>query len=118
MQLRSRLANSIASNFKFCKPDKLNSLFRYKDNLEKKIPSDLGNRYKCMTAKLLIVKHTATFLLAREHMDISNLIGERLKRIKQSTVSDHLLECNCSIDLDHLIFSGPILHTRGMGAFF
>ena len=71
-----------------------------------------------MTAKLLIVKHTATFLLATEHMDISNLIGERLKRIKQSTVSDHLLECNCSIDLDHLIFSGPILHTRGMGAFF
>lgn len=67
-----------------------------------------------MTAKLLIIKHTATFLLVTEHMGISDLIGERLKRIKQSTVS----ECNCSIDLDHLIFSGPILYTRGMGVFF
>ena len=34
-------------------------------------------------------------------MGISNLTGERLKSVKQSTVSDHLLECNCSIDFDH-----------------
>ena len=34
-------------------------------------------------------------------MDISNLTGKRLKNVKQSAVSDHLLECNCSIDFDH-----------------
>ena len=34
-------------------------------------------------------------------MSISNLTGKRLKRIKQSAVSDHLLECNCSTDFDH-----------------
>ena len=34
-------------------------------------------------------------------MGISNLIGKRLKSVKQSAVSDHLLECNCSIDFDH-----------------
>ena len=34
-------------------------------------------------------------------MWISNLTGKRLKCVKQSAVSDHLLECNCSIDFDH-----------------
>ena len=34
-------------------------------------------------------------------MGISNLAGKRLKCVKQSAVSDHLLECNCSIDFDH-----------------
>ena len=34
-------------------------------------------------------------------MGISNLSGKRLKSVKQSAVSDHLLKCNCSIDFDH-----------------
>ena len=34
-------------------------------------------------------------------MDICNLAGKRLKSVKQSAISDHLLECNCSIDFDH-----------------
>ena len=34
-------------------------------------------------------------------MDIFNLTGKHLKGVKQSAVSDHLLECNCSIDFDH-----------------
>ena len=34
-------------------------------------------------------------------MGISNLIGKRLKSVKQSAISDKLLECNCSIDLNH-----------------
>ena len=34
-------------------------------------------------------------------MGISNFSGKRLKSVKQSAVSDHLLECNCSIDFDH-----------------
>ena len=41
------------------------------------------------------------FTRAVEHMGISNLTGQRLKCVKQSAVSDHLLECNCSIDFDH-----------------
>ena len=35
-------------------------------------------------------------------MDVSNLTGKRLKNIKDSVVSDHLLQCNCTIDFDHL----------------
>ena len=34
-------------------------------------------------------------------MGISKLTGKRLKCVKQSAVSDHLLECNCSTDFDH-----------------
>ena len=34
-------------------------------------------------------------------MAISNLTGKRLKSVKESAVSDHLLECNCSMDFDH-----------------
>ena len=36
-----------------------------------------------------------------EHMAISNLTEKRLRCVKQSAASDHLLECNCSIDFDH-----------------
>ena len=37
-----------------------------------------------------------------EHMGISNLTGERLnKSVKESAVSDHLLQNNRSIDFDH-----------------
>ena len=76
MQLRTRLVNSIESNLKICKlevifqsPCKLNSLFRYKDSLQKKIRSDTIYRYMCSNCKvtyarlLIMVKHTATFLL-------------------------------------------------------
>ena len=42
-----------------------------------------------------------SFTRAAEHMDISNLPGKRLKCFKQSVVSNHMLECNCSIDFGH-----------------
>ena len=34
-------------------------------------------------------------------MGTSNLAENHLKCVKQSAVSDHLLECNCSIHFDH-----------------
>ena len=36
-----------------------------------------------------------------EHMGISNLTGKRLKNVKQSAISDHLLQCKCTIKLDN-----------------
>ena len=45
-----------------------------------------------------MVKHTTTFFIrAAEHMGISNLTGKCIESVKQSAVSDHLLECNWSI---------------------
>ena len=34
-------------------------------------------------------------------MGISNLIIKRVKNVKESAVSDHLLQCTCAIDFDH-----------------
>ena len=34
-------------------------------------------------------------------MGVSNLTGKRLKNIKDLAVSQHLLQCNCTIDFDH-----------------
>ena len=49
--------------------------------------------------KSIIISHF--FTGAAEHMGISNLTGKRLKSVKQSAISAHLLECDCSIDFDH-----------------
>ena len=40
------------------------------------------------------------FTRAAEYMAISNLTGKCLKKC-QTSVFDHLLECNCSTDFDH-----------------
>ena len=34
-------------------------------------------------------------------MGIRNLTGNRVKNVKESAVSDFLLQCNCTIDFDH-----------------
>ena len=111
MQLRTRLVISIESNLKFCKlkvifqsPCKLNSLFRYNDSLQQKIRSDIVYRCMCSNCKVTYYRKTYrhVFTRAADHMVISNLTGKRLKFTKQSAVSNHLLEWNCSIDLDHL----------------
>ena len=34
-------------------------------------------------------------------MGISNLTGKRVKNVKKSAVSDHLLQCDCIIDFVH-----------------
>ena len=109
LQLGTRFVNFIETNLKFCKlkvifqsPCKLNSLFHYKDSLKKEIRSDIVYRYTCSNCKVTYYGKTYRrfFTRASEHMLISNLTGKHLKSVKQSAVSDHLLECNCSINFD------------------
>ena len=110
MQLRTRLVNSIESNLKFCKlkvvlqsPCKLNLLLRYEDSLQKKIHSDIVYRYMCSNCKVTFYGKTYRhfFTRATGHTGIFILTGKHLKHVKQSSVCDHLLECNCSIGFDH-----------------
>ena len=37
-------------------------------------------------------------------MAISNLLEKRLEIVKQSAISDHLLQCNCTINFDDFDF--------------
>ena len=37
---------------------------------------------------------------ASKLMGISNLTAKRLKNVMQPTISDHLLQCNCTINFD------------------
>ena len=49
-----------------------------------------------------MVKLTATFFTwAGEHMCVSNLTGKQLKDLKDSAVSDDLLQCDYTFDFDH-----------------
>ena len=38
---------------------------------------------------------------AAEHVGISKLSAKRLEDTKDSTVSDHLLQCKCTVNFDH-----------------
>ena len=57
----------------------------------------------CSNCKVTYYGKTYCHFFARavEHMGISNLTGKHFKCVKQSALSDHLYECNCSIEFDH-----------------
>ena len=44
-------------------------------------------------------------------MGISNLTGKRVKNVKESAVSDHLLQCDCTIDFDHFDILVPDINS-------
>ena len=50
---------------------------------------------------LIMVKVPIFFYKSAEHMGISNLTGKRVKNVKESAVSDLLLQCDCTINFDH-----------------
>ena len=108
--MRSRLVKSIQGNLQFCSlkvvfqsPCKLCSLLHFKDTLDKKIHSDLVYCYTCSNCSVTYYGKTYQhfFTRAAEHMGISNLTEKRVKNVKQSAVSDHLLQCDCSINFDN-----------------
>ena len=106
--LRTRLRRTIERGLPYCKLKiifrskcRLKTLFRFKDPLQKKIRSRTIDRYTCSNCKVTYYGKTCHFYTrAAEHMGISNLKGKRLKYVKQSAVSDWLLQCNCAINFD------------------
>ena len=73
------------------------------DSLEKKIRSGIIYRYSCSNCNVTYYRKTFRHFYTRmvEHMGISNLTGKCLKNVKQSTISDHLLQCNYTINFDN-----------------
>ena len=110
LQLRSKLVKSVQSNLSFChfkvvfqSPRKLCTLLCFKDTLNKKIRSDLVYRYSCSSCNATCYGKTYQhfFTRAAEHMGISNLTGKRVKNVNESSVSEHLLQCVCTIDFNN-----------------
>ena len=107
--LRTRLKRTIERNLLYCKLKiifrskcRLNTLFRFKDPLEKKIHSGIIYRYTCGNCKVTYYGKTFRHFYTRaaEHMEISNLTEKCLKNVKQSAILDHLLQCNFAINFD------------------
>ena len=109
LDLRTRRRSTIERNLPFCKLKlifrskcRLNTLFRFKDPLGKKIHCRIIYGYTCSNCKVTYYRKTFRHFYTRaaEHMEISNLTGKRLKYVMQSAISDHLLQCNCTINFD------------------
>ena len=85
--LRARLRRTIEKDLPYCKlkiifrsKRRLNTLFRFKDPLEKKIRSGIIYRYACSNCKVTYYRITFCHFYTRaaEHMGISSLTGKRL----------------------------------------
>ena len=78
-------------------------MFRVKDILDKKIRSDLAYRYSCNSCNATYYGKTYQhfFTKAAERVGISNLARKRVKNVKESAVSNELLQCGCTTDFDH-----------------
>ena len=110
LDLRTKLRRTIERNLPFCKSKiifrckcRLKTLFHFKDSLEKKFQSGIIYRYRHSNCNATyygkLFRHFYT--RAAEHMGISNLTGKRLKHVKQSAISQHLLQSNCTINFDN-----------------
>ena len=109
LDLRTRLRRTIEKDLPCCKLKiifrsmcRLNTLFRFKYPLEQKFALEQFIVTRVVNARLLIMGKTFCnfYTRAAEHMGISNLTGKRLKSVKQSAISDYLLQCNCAINFD------------------
>ena len=107
--LRTRLRRTVERDLPYCKLKKVfrskcrvNTLFRFKDPLKKKIRSGIIYRYTCSNYKVTYYGKTFRHFYTRAaaHMEISNLTGKCLKSVKQSVISDHLLQRNYPIKVD------------------
>ena len=107
---RTKLRRTIERNLTFCQLKinfrskcRLNALFHFKDSLEKKIRSGIIYCYSCSNWNVTSYEKTFRHFYSRaaEHMGISNLRGKPLKSIRQSAISDHLLQWNCTINFDN-----------------
>ena len=70
--------------------------------LPKKLCSGIIYSFNCNSCNIIYYGKTKRhfYIRAAEHMGISHLTNKRLKNVKQSAISDHLLTCDCNINFD------------------
>ena len=110
VDLRTRLRCTIEGTLPYCKLKvifrcRLQTFFTSKIQFGKYLLWNNLLLYGVVTARLLrqeTRQETFCHFYTRtaERMGISNLTGKRHKNVKQSAISDHLLQCNCTINFD------------------
>ena len=110
LDLRTKLRQTIERKLPFRKSKiifrskcRLNTLFHFKNPLEKKIHPRIIHRYRCSNCNVTYYGKTCRHFYNRaaEPMGISNLTGKHPKNVKQSAISDHLLQCDYTINFDN-----------------
>ena len=109
LEIKTRLQNAIERTSPYCKlkvffrlPSKIVNHFHFKDVLPKKLCSGIVYSFKCDSCNAIYYGKTKRhfYVRAAEHMGILHLTNKRLKNVKQSAISDHLLICDCNMNFD------------------
>ena len=109
LEIKKRLQNAIERTLPYCKlkvifrsPSKILNHFHFKNVLPKKLCPGIVYSLKCNSCYAIYYGQTKRhfYIRAAEHTGISHLKNKRLKNVKQSAISDHLLTCDCNINFD------------------
>ena len=103
LQARTKLRKSPKGLLNSCKPQivfksqsKLSNVFRFKDHLPSDLVSGVVDKYMCGRCNSTNYGEPDRHLKVRsgEHIGISPLTFKKTKPSKESTICDHLLNCN------------------------
>ena len=105
LQLRTKIRNAMKGNLNFCKLQvvfrserKLSNIFKFKDRIPYDLVSGVVYKYTCGRCNSAYYGKTERHLKVRsgERIGISPLTLKKIKPFKESSIRDHLLECdNC-----------------------
>ena len=86
----------------FKSPSKIVNHFHFKDVIPKKLCSGIVYSFKCNSCNAIYYGKTKRhfYVRAAEHMRVSHLTNKRLKNVKQSAISDHVLTFDCNISIN------------------
>ena len=102
LDLKTRLWRTIERNLLFCKLKiifrskcRLTNVFHFKDSLDKNFCSEIMYCFTCSNCKVTYYLYQS----GRTHGYLYSY-KKTSKNVKQSAISDHLLQCNCTINFD------------------
>ena len=112
LEIKKQLQNAIEKTLPHCELKiifrsscKIANHFHFQDVLPKKLCCGIVYSFKFNSCKAIYYGKTKHhfYVKAAEHMGIPHLPAKRLKNVKQSAISDHLLTCDCKINFDYFI---------------
>ena len=110
LEIKKRMQNAIEKTLPYCKlkvifksPSKIVNYFHFKYVLAEKLCSGIVYSFKCNSCNAIYYGKTKRhfYVRAAEHMGILHLTNKRLKNVKQSAISDHVLTCDCNQNFFH-----------------